>query len=129
MSTHPAIQGIEFDWFASDRSGNIALFSTAGAGFVPEGVISSREEHQSISDSFETPHWGSENIWDDYAQLGIFVFDWALNGGPYMLARAPTKTISEQLSAKLRSISFLPKLKVDFQSCTSISKVELANDT
>ena len=129
MSTHPAIEGIEFDWFASDRSGNIALFATAGAGFVPKAVISSREEHQSISDSFETPHLGSVNIWDDYARLGIFVFDWAPDDGPYKLVRVPTASITNQLSEQLQSLSFLPRLMVDFQTCTSISRTELANDT
>jgi hypothetical protein len=33
------LQGREFDWFAVDGEGNIAMFASAGEGFVPEEVI------------------------------------------------------------------------------------------
>jgi len=44
---HPDIDGMEFDWFGTDRAGNIALFATAGAGFVPAAVVSTLAEHKS----------------------------------------------------------------------------------
>jgi hypothetical protein len=129
MKTHPDIEGIEFDWFATDRAGNIALFATAGAGFVPKAVVSARAKHEAISESFETPNWGSEKVWDDYASLGIFVFDWTLHDGPYRLVRAPTSHIGTQLYATIRGISSLQKLAVDFHESKCISEGGLANDT
>lgn len=129
MTTHPDIEGIEFDWFATDREGNIALFATAGAGFLPKAVVSARAEHEAISESFETPHWDSENVWDDYASLGIFVFDWTLHDGPYRLVRAPTSSISAQLNATIKGLNSLQNLDVYFQNCECISEGQMANDT
>jgi hypothetical protein len=128
MTMHPDIDGMEFDWFGTDCAGNIALFATAGAGFVPKAVVSTLAEHESISNNFDQPHWGSEKIWDDYASLGLFVFDWNLHNGPYQLMRTPAGTISSELHTKVKSLSALPRIDVDFHSCKSISESELAND-
>ncbi len=35
---HSDLDGIEFDWLASDTDGSIALFATAGEGFFPAPV-------------------------------------------------------------------------------------------
>jgi hypothetical protein len=66
MSAHPEIEGVEFDWYATDRSGNFALFATAGAGFVLPCVVLARVEHGAISEGFDNPHWGSEKVLDYY---------------------------------------------------------------
>jgi hypothetical protein len=40
------IQGFEFDWLASDVGGFVALFSTAGAGDVPNAFLQDTGAHE-----------------------------------------------------------------------------------
>ncbi len=37
--------GEEFDWFAMDIDGNLAIFSTAGKGFIPKEVRKKYKDH------------------------------------------------------------------------------------
>ena len=49
--------GFEFDWFAQDAEGNIALFSTGGFGPVPSTVQAHFQGHDSAVSSIDVPHW------------------------------------------------------------------------
>lgn len=129
MSEHAGIAGLEFDWFAIDRAGNIAMFSTAGSGFVPENVVCGRAEHWETACSLPAPHWGSDKVWDDYAALGFFVYDWGVDGGPYRRLRVPSGEITERLREKLVSLVSIPRLEIEFHKCRSLSEGELEQGT
>ena len=96
--------GREFDWFAVDRDGNVGLFSSAGQGFIPVSVLSNFKEHDVISNSIDTPNWGSLQIWSDYSEMGLYVYDWKHNGGPYNRVRNPAKEIEKDLRDALDSL-------------------------
>lgn len=113
--------GIEFDWFAIDSEGSFALFATAGEGFIPEMVVTNSVQHDSISGEFSTPNWGTLEIWNDYAVLGIFVYDWVLPGGPYRKKSAPSSLISQELKAKIMAINCLPRFPGTFSGHLEVS--------
>lgn len=129
MNAHPEIEGVEFDWYATDRSGNFAGFATAGAGFVLPCVVLARLEQCAISEGFDNPHWGSEKVWDYYSSSGLYVLDWATSGSSYQLVRTPTSDIGSELRLKLVKLLHLPKLNTEFQNCSRISGAELAKAT
>ncbi|HET6148599.1 MAG TPA: hypothetical protein VFH68_13780 [Polyangia bacterium] len=95
------IAGLEFDWLASDADGHVALFSTAGGGYAPDGFLRDTERHdvaigailahpESTSARF-APELapGLKNTWRMVAERGLFAFDADCNGGPYNLVAAP----------------------------------------
>lgn len=120
------LEGGEFDWFAIDRAGKIAMFSTAGAGFIPEVVVAGHAEHSRIANDFPTPHWGSTQVWDDFAALGLYVYDWAGNDiGSYRRQRVPSGEMADDLRARLLGLTSMPRLDYEFQDCESIPGGEL----
>ena len=116
------IEGGEFDWFAIDRAGEIALFATAGEGSIPIAVINNHIEHSNISNTLNSPNWGSDKVWDDYAILGFYVFDWELHGGSYNRKSIPLSVITSELKSKIISITDIPKLDVIFSEINSVSQ-------
>jgi hypothetical protein len=119
------LEGGEFDWFAADRSGNTALFSTPGSGFVPQAVVDGHADHERIANSFPTPHWGSTKVWDDFAVLGLFVYDWAGPEGPYRRVRVPHGKMADELRSRLTGLASMLRLDVEFGDCESISEGEI----
>ena len=122
MRKKEEIQGGEFDWFAIDTDGNYALFATAGEGFVPDPPLSLADSFDAISDSVDTPNWGSVNVWDDYAALGLYVFDWKLHGGPYVRVRCPADTRLGDLIDRLGGIDNIPKFHGAFEETPSVEE-------
>lgn len=105
----PDLSGIEFDWFAADSEGNMALFATAGEGFFPSSVAEHHADHAALSDSLRTPRYGTPEMWKDYADCGLYVFDWALPGGPYEKREAPTGVASQELNERIMALPELPR--------------------
>ena len=118
------IEGREFDWFSIDMDGNIALLATAGKGFLPYSVLMNFRLHDFISEKLDAPHWGSPEVWNDYADLGLYVFDWQLHDGPYVLQRKPTQQIDIQLKEQIIAIVDIPKYKNYFYRNKVISDVQ-----
>lgn len=95
------ISGFEYDWIATDAVGHVAIFSTAGAGFVPSKFLDNVEAHDAAIDAimdspircqasfFPDIAPGLVNTWRDAAMRGLFAFDSDPNGGPYRLVAAP----------------------------------------
>lgn len=106
--------GREFDWFAIDSEGNIGMFATGGHGKIPEQVIADYKSHDRVSEAVDSPNWGSENVWDDFAALGLYVFDWDLLDGPYIIQRVPQSSMPDHLLKKILEIPSLVKLNVNF---------------
>ena len=98
------ILGREFDWIAVDSIGSYALFSSAGGGLIPVEVIPLIQYFDELTDRFETPHWGSDAVWDDYANLGMFVFDSDSFGGVYTRLREPSTPLSPQVRERLNKL-------------------------
>ena len=114
------IQGGEFDWFAKDEDGNFALFATAGEGFVPDKALSLADTFESISNSIDAPNLGSSNVWNDYADMGLYVFDWRLPGGPYIRVRCPAGSGSGAVLDRLAGIDTMPKFDGVFEKTASV---------
>jgi hypothetical protein len=95
------IEGREFDWYAVDSDRNIAIFTTAGEGSLPEEVLKNYKLHDEITDSLESPNWGSSEVWSDYSKLGLYVFDWDLPEGPYKRERIPNTVVATELKSMI----------------------------
>jgi hypothetical protein len=110
-STHETFSerfpGLEFDWFVQDAEGNIALFSTGGFGPVPSKVQAHFQSHDSAALSIDLPHWGSLDVWKDYARQGLYVFDWVPHAGPYRKMEQPESEMPPALQHLLQ-IAGLP---------------------
>jgi hypothetical protein len=112
--------GKEFDWFAIDRNGAVALFATAGEGTVPQSVLSNTSNHNLIAEYLETPNWGSELVWTDLASYGLFVFDWNYFG-LYIKVAAPSTALAKELRDKIINITEVPILDVDFNNIQELN--------
>ena len=63
---------MDFDWFAVDETGQVAVFATAGSGPVPAEVSAKPSPHDAFGDQIEMTGWGTIAVWDSYAKLGLF---------------------------------------------------------
>jgi hypothetical protein len=68
------ISGIEFDWFACDRDGHVALLSTAGNGLVPTSIREAAGEMDMLQEHFQVAS-PTRSEWEEFAALGLFVYD------------------------------------------------------
>jgi hypothetical protein len=118
----PDLRGIEFDWFAVDSDGNLALFATAGEGFLPESVAEHHMDHSSLSESLPAPRNGTPEVWNDYAALGLYVFDWALPGGPYEIRALPTCEVGRELKKEVLAVPQLPRFKGSFSGTGKVER-------
>jgi hypothetical protein len=115
------IQGIEFDWFAVDRSGRIALFATAGSGPVPANVLAFSGAHNSIGDVIALSDFGSLEVWQSYAHAGLYVFDWSDSQGSYIRVAEPTAGVEFKHVHAVAAIPGLPRLPLSFSAVAAIS--------
>ena len=112
MERHDIV-GMEFDWFAVDQDGNFALFATAGAGPVPDQVFDRLDQHGELAKDIAIVGWGTSKVWDSFAQVGLFVYDWHDALKAYVRVAEPTQQLRLPFAARLRS-SNLPRLAVSF---------------
>ncbi len=123
MSTYEEeLEGREFDWYAVDSEGHVAIFTTAGEGHIPKAVLESFILHDEISESMESPNWGSSDVWSDFANQGFFVFDWELPGGPYKRQCSPASEIDASLKSKILRIA--ATISIRFSDVQEIVRVE-----
>ncbi|MBK8252960.1 MAG: hypothetical protein IPK82_09855 [Polyangiaceae bacterium] len=113
-----SIQGFEFDWLGVDEVGCVALFSTAGAGYVPEPVFTDTQALEGAIDAVLALPKSTEatfapiiradliNTWQLVAERGLYAYDCDPNGGPYELVAAPTvPSRIEQLPPAVASVA------------------------
>jgi hypothetical protein len=80
------VAGFEFDWFARDEAGQLAVFTSAGSGFIPARVFSSTvAPYNGVIAALAGRHTapvikvftgdGSFADWCDLAARGLFAYD------------------------------------------------------
>lgn len=119
MSELENVVGREIDWFAIDSDGELALFATAGFGFIPSSVVVALAKHQEVVRTIPTPSLGSLAVWDDYCQHGLHVYDWQHNGGPYTRVRLKHTAVESHLKELIESIPDLPLFSGHFVDAPS----------
>ena len=78
---------VEFDWYAYDRLGNVAVFSSFGRGAIPTAAKTCRDAYNELYDLVEAlPETtqailvydgaGSYDDWLTYARQGLFGYDY-----------------------------------------------------
>ena len=121
MNHRHRFSGVEFDWFAADLDGEIALFATAGSGFVPIDVLTDGEHYEAVVSGIETPNWGTPAVWDAYSRLGLFVFDWKSGARSYLRVRVPDGTLPSELRGRVERLPNLPEYPGRFREADEIS--------
>jgi len=107
MSASTPIEGLEFDWYAVDDAGSLAVFATGLSGPVPPLVRSSAHEHHAISDSIEMFGWGTPEVWKSYSRLGLFAYDWHETNDCFVRVAAPTNPPPLEFARKLHRMGLL----------------------
>lgn len=124
MDSSVDIRGREFDWFAQDQGGAIAIFATAGVGPVPQLVLSGTEAHDSLSGAIPMSGWGSLRVWESYASAGLYAYDWDDVKGHYLRVAEPVAPLlghAERLLGGMR----LPVLAKRFSAAIEVWPAEL----
>ncbi len=78
---------VEFDWYAHDRLGNVAAFSSFGRGAIPNAAKTCRDSYNELYDLVEAlPETtqailvydgaGSYDEWLKYSRQGLFGYDY-----------------------------------------------------
>jgi hypothetical protein len=133
--------GLEYDWLAVDADGFVALFSTAGAGFVPDALLRDPEGFDGAIDAIlEMPARtiadcdrelapGRLNTWRRVAERGLFAFDSDPLGGPYRLVAKPHAPVrANGLPSSVASVAgriVLPT--VSFKNATEVRESEISS--
>jgi hypothetical protein len=120
MEGFPERQGTEFDWFALDDAGEIAVFATAGIGPVPAQVRTASDDHDAIVDRVAVTGWGTPSVWDSYARVGLFAYDWDDQRRCYSRVGQPSQPVNEDLSGPLAAMA-LPRLALSFRNSPCIT--------
>ncbi|MVN88034.1 hypothetical protein GO986_14865 [Deinococcus sp. HMF7620] len=97
--TREEIAGVEFDWFAADRTGQVAQFLAAGDDTVPAAALRSEELLEAVHVWIDTrpaaeapnaPAGGFDDHLTGPQERGAFVYDWVQGQpGVYRLVAAP----------------------------------------
>ncbi|MGQ0798525.1 MAG: hypothetical protein ACT4NL_00225 [Pseudomarimonas sp.] len=122
MSISVDVGGREFDWFAADSEGRLALFATAGFGPVPDSVLSATEAHDAVSDSLEVSDWGTSAVWESYALAGLYAYDWSDHQGSYLRVAQPAKLVPAALAAAIASIPGLLHFALSFSEVAAVTR-------
>ena len=109
----PDLHHPEFDWFGLDRTGQYAIFATAGTGPVPMAVRAAAEAHDELRAAIAVPGVRSPDFPRSYARVGLFVYEWSKAAGDYRLAAPPTHALLASLRVQLAACREVPVLDVD----------------
>ena len=120
MEGFPERQGTEFDWFALDDAGEVAVFATAGSGPVPAQVRTASGDHDGMGDRVAVTGWGTPTVWDSYAKVGLFAYDWDDQRRCYSRVGQPSQPINKNLSVPLAAMA-LPRLALSFRNSPCIA--------
>jgi hypothetical protein len=125
MSDVADIEGREFDWYAVDDVGRIAVFATAGSGPVPPLARSSMQAHNDISDSFVVSAWGTPQVWESYSRVGLFAYDWHTTSDCYVRVAVPEQLPSTELARMFREVAGVVRLSVRFSETSKLESTQI----
>lgn len=110
MKKRSDFMGTEFDWFAADSGGFVALMSSAGYGPIPDRVFERFEQQQQIEEFFA--HLVGEPLMNDWTRMilslsacGVFAYDWKHWDGPYQRQGMPS------VPQRIDQLGFPPELQ------------------
>jgi hypothetical protein len=79
------VQGLKFDWFARDRIGQLAVFSSAGRGSIPRQTFAASVPYNDLIAAIgrratspaitEFAGEGCYRDWEEFAEYGLFAYD------------------------------------------------------
>jgi hypothetical protein len=104
-------------------TGAVGLFTTSGYGETPIEVLRHVAAHWALAGTIPLPHLGSLAVWNDYALMGLTVFDWHHWDGPYKKVATTLTTISAAFRKAVLQIPQLPQLPVCFSEAATV-KIE-----
>lgn len=126
--------GIEFDWLAVDSQQQVALFTSAGYGAVPEAVLRNVPLVDDAMEALEqlpttgmatkvsVPGNGDYSDWLRAGAQGFFAYDWTIWSGPYKRLASPTIPILlKHLPAPIRKAAELVNLTLNFSHQAAIT--------
>lgn len=85
-------QGIEWDWFACDQDGHVALIASGGSGQVPRALLAHEAAILALLDHLEIGSDGES--WRVAADRGFFGFDVDVRGGPFRRVAVPKRPLT-----------------------------------
>ena len=118
--------GVEFDWLATDQSGQFGYFSTAGFGPVPSRLCrddnAKYELYEVVVGLDEvgkpktyTGRKGSIHDWVEIAKRGFYAFDWISSRKTYEIVASPGTGPGSTLPDEIIQLLGLVVLPIDFQ--------------
>lgn len=145
MSARPYPDGIDCSWLASDQTGRLGVFITAGIGPIPAAVLDSAympiEEIEerlcqlpAVSSAQLLVTVKRPDSFIDLAERGIFVYDWtdihrikALNlyepvavpTGPINMDVLPDDLVAVARAVRLDGVEFEARKSLDIRSLIS----------
>jgi len=78
------------------------------------------DAHSEVADCIDVKGWGSEKVWDSYANQGLYVYDCKRPYGPYIKIRSPSSELASDLRLRLNDLVSAPMFLVSFVQSTSI---------
>ena len=73
-----------------------------------------------VLSQIKTPHWGSSQVWDDYASVGLYVYDWDVSKGVYRRVRSPDGIVGPALLALVGTPGIMFPIDCDFEAESDI---------
>lgn len=126
MKTRSDFEGLEFDWFAMDQEGFIALMGSAGSGLIPDRVFDRYDEQCRLHDALRK-YVGlrSTDDWTRFARLlseaGIFVYDCKGTKPPYRQVATPARPlVGKELGIDQQLLESLVPLSLRFGSSKGV---------
>ena len=96
--------GYEFDWLSTNTNGELAYFSTAGEGPIPEVLNEIELNYDLLGEILLLPKIGKADIinkgeykiddWYEVAIRGIYAYDWSYEIKQYLLIAKPHNVIN-----------------------------------
>lgn len=130
--------GEEFDWYALDTRGCLAVFTTGGLGPIPRSIWPHRNELIQLAKAianlpevtdFDRVFASSGNCmeWFGYACKGLYAFDYYdVHRGTarlhqYELIARPRRSVQASIIVQHIDLRWLPILSVGFEDCVFLS--------
>jgi len=128
--------GWQFEWFARDIDGHLAVLNSAGEGPIPGVIWNHLREYNALATRINSLPTNESKLvfkgggycqdWLDYAGMGLFAFDYhdAKLGGYELMARPTSPVNCSALGTDL--VSWLPVLNIAFTRVTFIRDATVA---